>query len=94
MPCAGKKFSMHLKYSCVAPGPPLSNNNLIVGLLPNLFVHTLNLPFGVEILIILTPPLCTPVSVLAKYPVAAALLFATGFCWQLKKENTAANRNK
>ena len=38
----------------------------MVGLFPIRFVHTLNLPFGVEIGITLIPPVCTPLSKLAK----------------------------
>ena len=66
IPSAGKKFSKHSKYSCVAPGPPFNNSNFIWGLFPNRLVQTLNLPFGVSIEITFIPPVCTPESVAAK----------------------------
>src|SRR6476619_1973956 len=59
-------------YSCVAPGPPWSRRTLIDGLLPVRFVHTLNVPFGVVIGIVFTPPLNTSSRpVLSKYDAAA-----------------------
>jgi len=35
IPSAGKKLSMHSKYSCVAPGPPWSRRTFIRGLFQN-----------------------------------------------------------
>jgi hypothetical protein len=52
----GKKLSKHSMYSCVQPGPPWSSSTLMRGLLPVRFVQTWNVPFGVEIGIIFTPP--------------------------------------
>jgi hypothetical protein len=46
-------------YSCVAPGPPCSNSTFIDGLFPVRLVHTLNVPLGVPIGIIFTPPVRT-----------------------------------
>src|SRR5262249_7932201 len=66
-------------YSCVAPGPPCSSSTFIVGLLPTRLVQTLNVPFGVAIGIIFTPPVNTssrPAE--ARYPFAALRALAPG----------------
>src|SRR6185295_11377813 len=59
MPAPGKYESNASMYSCVAPGPPCSSSTFIVGLFPVRLVHTLNVPFGVLIGIIFTPPAST-----------------------------------
>src|SRR5476649_435914 len=56
MPAAGRYESQGSKYSCVAPGPPCSNSNLMRGLLPKRLVQTLNIPCDVLIGMSRTPP--------------------------------------
>ena len=82
MPSCGKKLSKLSKASCVPPGPPCNSKTFIFGLFPNFLVHTLNVPTGVFIGIIFTPPDCTPLSVIAWYSASVGMLVV--LCvWQL-----------
>src|SRR5688572_10767173 len=94
IPSAGRKLSKHSKYSWVAPGPPFNNNNLFLGLLPMVLVHTLNLHFGVSIGMILMPPVCKPESLFEKYVFSEIVSSFSDDEVQERNANTIIKKNK
>ena len=70
--CLGSIGAPYIEYKST----PISCTQMILmrGLLPNRFVHTLNLPTGVCMLTILIPAACTPESTGAKYSATVGLV--------------------